>query len=998
MRKFFTCSSLCFLITTAFSIFSNQLAAQTLTEGFETGLPASGSSTVQNFTLGSGVWTVLKGASTGTKHGGTLGLKLSAGSATAPTYAAAPGVNAVATVSFWSKGSSNTTVTIEKSVNGGAYTAVTAQAITTTFTLYTINVNEAGSNVRIRFTNYTSQTHYIDDVTITGGIPSPSLTVTPSSLAFGNVTTNTSSSEKIFTLSGSGLSPASGNITITAPAGYLVSTTTGSGYAPSVTVAYTASALAAKTLYVLFNPTAVQSYTGNISCAGGGAATQNVTVSGAGVALTPSLTITPASLSFGNVLANTTSAQKTYTLSGDNLSPASGSIAVTAPAGYLVSTTNGSGYAASTSIAYTGSTLASTTVYVVFNPTAVQAYSGNISNADGGATMQNVAVSGSGVQSTLTVSPSSLSFGSVLINSTSAEKTYTVTGANLSPASGNITITVPAGYEASLTTGAGFASSVAVAYSGSTLASKTVYVRFKPTAIQSYSGNITNTGGGATTQNVALTGSGIQQTTSSTALYISPTGNDANPGTFAAPFRTITKAVSTATAGDTIYMRGGSYATATTISISKTGSAAAKFYLLAYPGERPVLDFSAMAVSSSNRGINLSGSYWLVKGIDFYHAGDNGMFMSGSNNTIELCNFYENSDTGLQIGGGASNNKVINCDSYYNADPANGNADGFAAKLDVGTGNYFYGCRAWQNSDDGWDGYLRPSNDVSTTLENCVCYKNGYLKSGSASAGNGNGFKMGGSDAKDLAHNFTLKNCLAVQNRVKGFDQNNNRGSMTLYNCTGFSNGTNYSIPLALASGKTATVTNCVSAGTGGVSLGSFVVQATNSWQSGFTVTNADFVSVDATQVIGARNADGSLPTYAFMHLAAGSDLIDRGTNVGLAYNGAAPDLGCFETAGTGARPAPATTNIVSESAIQALPTVFTSTTNIRFSTAETGNATVKVMNSVGQTVAVLYNGNMIGGRNYTLAFNAESLPAGTYYSVLQNNKERMITPMVITK
>ena len=46
----------------------------------------------------------------------------------------------------------------------------------------------------------------------------------------------------------------------------------------------------------------------------------------------------------------------------------------------------------------------------------------------------------------------------------------------------------------------------------------------------------------------------------------------------------------------------------------------------------------------------------------------------------------------------------------------------------------------------------------------------------------------------------------------------------------------------------------------------------------------------------GVRNADGSLPVMPFLRLAATSGLIDKGTNVGLPYAGAAPDLGCFET------------------------------------------------------------------------------------------------------
>src|SRR5207244_4272340 len=133
-----------------------------------------------NYTLTSGVWTILKGASSSTKHGGSVGLKLSAGNSSTPTYAAAPALNAPSTVSFWAKGSSTTIVTIQKSVNGGSYTTVATVNVTTTFVLYNVSINEQGSNVRIRFANATSNTHYIDDVTITAAaIPIPTLVVNP---------------------------------------------------------------------------------------------------------------------------------------------------------------------------------------------------------------------------------------------------------------------------------------------------------------------------------------------------------------------------------------------------------------------------------------------------------------------------------------------------------------------------------------------------------------------------------------------------------------------------------------------------------------------------------------------------------------------------------------------------------------------------------------------------------------------------------------------------
>ncbi|MGE5807424.1 MAG: right-handed parallel beta-helix repeat-containing protein [Ignavibacteria bacterium] len=378
-------------------------------------------------------------------------------------------------------------------------------------------------------------------------------------------------------------------------------------------------------------------------------------------------------------------------------------------------------------------------------------------------------------------------------------------------------------------------------------------------------------------------------------IYVAPGGSDGNPGTFMEPLATIPAAVIKAQPGDTIYLRGGTYTLSTTITISRDGSESSRFYLSAFNYERPLLNFSSMAVSSSNRGIRLSGDYWHVKGINIKGAGDNGMNVSGSNNIIEFCSFFENRDTGLQLSGGASNNQIINCDSYFNADPDNGDADGFAPKLDVGSGNYFYGCRAWQNSDDGWDGYLRPSNDINTTLENCWCFANGYLKNGNPSSGNGNGYKMGGSDDRTLMHNFTLKNCIAFDNRVKGFDQNNNKGSMIIYNSSAYRNGTNYSITSPLNAGKTAEIINGLSLGAFG-SLGAFVAQQTNSWQSSFNVAADDFISIDTSGVRGPRNADGSLPDINFLHLAPGSDLINGGTDVGLPFAGSAPDLGAFET------------------------------------------------------------------------------------------------------
>ncbi|WP_437544866.1 right-handed parallel beta-helix repeat-containing protein [Sorangium sp. So ce367] len=352
-----------------------------------------------------------------------------------------------------------------------------------------------------------------------------------------------------------------------------------------------------------------------------------------------------------------------------------------------------------------------------------------------------------------------------------------------------------------------------------------------------------------------------------------------------------------ANAGDTIYLRGGAYALNTTLSLSKDGRSGSTIELRAYPldSEHPLLDFSAMAESSSNRGLVLSGDYWHIYGIDVLRAGDNGMFVSGSHNVIEHSTFVECADTGLQLGGGAADNLVLNCDSYFNADSSLENADGFAAKLDVGTGNKFVGCRAWNNLDDGWDGYLRPANNVTTTYDDCWAIDNGKLKNGSVGAGDGNGFKSGGSDDKDLSHNAIYTRCIAAGNVNHGFDHNSNRGSVTILNSAAHANGSNINFGTSNIAASL-TIRNTISLGTNG-SLSATTTNITNnSWQGGLSATSGDFVSVDTSLLKGHRKADGSLPDIDYLTLVPGSDLRDAGVDLGVEYNGSAPDLGPFES------------------------------------------------------------------------------------------------------
>jgi hypothetical protein len=356
-------------------------------------------------------------------------------------------------------------------------------------------------------------------------------------------------------------------------------------------------------------------------------------------------------------------------------------------------------------------------------------------------------------------------------------------------------------------------------------------------------------------------------------------------------------AIESAQPGSTIYIRGGTYYFSETITLDQSGSESGIISLRKYPteAERPVLDFSAMSESSSNRGLSLQGDYWHIYGIDVTKAGDNCLYITGSNNLVEFSTFSECADTGVQLAKGASDNLIKNVDSYYNADSSLENADGFAAKLDVGDGNKFYGCRAWNNLDDGFDGYLRGANNITTTYENTWVIRNGYLKDGSLGAGDGNGFKSGGSDDKDLKHNAIFINTIAVGNAVDGYDHNSNRGEVTIYNSIAHDNGRNINFSSTNQASKL-TIKNTISMGASNSLKASSTDITANSWQDGRSATESDFVSVDIDELLQPRKADGSLPDVEYFKLVNDSDLIDAGDDVGLPYNGSAPDIGAFES------------------------------------------------------------------------------------------------------
>lgn len=326
----------------------------------------------------------------------------------------------------------------------------------------------------------------------------------------------------------------------------------------------------------------------------------------------------------------------------------------------------------------------------------------------------------------------------------------------------------------------------------------------------------------------------IVTATDAKVIYVAPQGDDAAAGTIDAPLATLPAAYRLTEGGDTVCFRGGTYNVtdsqvmkikgvyAFVFALEKAGTAEHRTCYMGYPGERPVFDFSALMLDGKHRfaAFYLGADYVHLRNFDIvgvpvrikgHTQSECVSARRGSHCIVEDIAMHDGMAIGYYQKRG-SHNLVVDCDAYNNYDdysegPYGGNVDGFGCHVfdTFEVGNVFRRCRAWRNSDDGFD---LISCAAPVEIDHCMAFYNGYCPSSNpadtvnfVSAGDGNGFKAGGwgmnkrkTKCPDVCPSHYIHHSLAYRNKAHGFYANHHLAGNTWENNTSCGNRSNYNM------------------------------------------------------------------------------------------------------------------------------------------------------------------------------------------------------------
>ncbi len=483
---------------------------------------------------------------------------------------------------------------------------------------------------------------------------------------------------------------------------------------------------------------------------------------------------------------------------------------------------------------------------------------------------------------------------------------------------------------------------------------------------------------------VFLCGAAVS-TVSAATYYVATTGNDTTGnGSFSLPWKTIGKAASVMVAGDTTYIRGGTYNITGSITPANSGSAGNYITFSAYQNEVPIINgqggnFRGISLtsghsyfrfvgltlqnfgSSSGGGILLTLSHHIeILNCNISGCGVSSIKLSSTHDVILAGMDVQTSKYGFEVtpAGGTDiyNIQLIDCVGH-SMNPS-GLADGFVIKQFVpyvSRDIYIAGCKAYDLWDDGFDIFA----GKNILVEHCIAYDVDASQQVPASPTeqydeDGHGFKVYALDTPTDPGGYHCQfiRCLAYDDNREGFklsslpkDSSTYNGKIRMVNCT--SADTDYGILIVTqaANPMEVEIKNCLASTINRDPLdpyyGDDLSRALHVENEGFIIWSIeplvsyfipdmdynlwytrdwDDTVIEPIDFLGTLYTGGDVNDGTFFTettcgehsmsydplftdadsndftLSATSPCIDAGTDVGLPYEGSAPDMGFFES------------------------------------------------------------------------------------------------------
>ena len=270
--------------------------------------------------------------------------------------------------------------------------------------------------------------------------------------------------------------------------------------------------------------------------------------------------------------------------------------------------------------------------------------------------------------------------------------------------------------------------------------------------------------------------------------YVALTGVDSDPGTETRPWRTIQKAANTLTAGDTVYIKAGTYSER--VRPKNSGSAGNFITYAAYPGDSATIDGVNVSMPSYESGLFQveNRSYIRVSGLRITNVGpyDNnaGILVDSSSHIVIENNYtYNTASSGIGVWGSSyitiTNNEVelacndgeqecitvagtdrfeISNNHVHHGGPGTNGGEGIDAKDGSSNGAIYGNSVHHMSSDrtgiyiDAWDKHTFNINVYRNTI--CDCSSGITLAS----------------EAGGLLENIRITNNIAYHNKVNGLE------------------------------------------------------------------------------------------------------------------------------------------------------------------------------------------------------------------------------------